>query len=87
MIEKKSTLHKERGSAEKMKKKSWKIARTVQERQDGQKRWNRAYLLVLEIAQSASPSPAQEEAQMEVDHASSNLCPGIDSTSGPGPNH
>ena len=70
-----------------MKKKSWKIARTVQERQDGQKRWDRAYLLVLEIAQSASPSITQEAAQMEVDHASSNLCPGINPTSGPDPNH
>lgn len=58
----------------------WRVQRTIQEYEDGQKRWDRAYLLVLEIARSIEES--QEKPIMEVNHASSNLCPGIDPTSG-----
>ena len=57
-------------------KHQWQKRRTVQEREDGQKRWDRAYLLVLEIAQTVRPKPAED--LREVNHASSDVCPRID---------
>ncbi len=68
-----------------MKQRQWQVKRTVKESADGQKRWDRAYLLVLEIAQIVQQS--QGTPNTEVNHASSDLCPGIDPTAGPSPNH
>ncbi len=61
-------------------KRQWKIHRKVQECPDGQSRWDRAYLLVLEIARSATLDQTQTD--LEVQHGSSDLCEGIDPTSG-----
>ncbi len=66
-------------------KHQWQKRRTVQEREDGQKRWDRAYLLLLEIAQTAHLREAEN--QREANHASSDLCPGIDPAPGTGTNH
>ena len=65
-------------------KHQWQKRRTVQEREDGQKRWDRAYLLVLEIAQTVQPKPVEDF--REVNHASSDVCPRIDPASDTCPN-
>jgi hypothetical protein len=57
-------------------KRQWKKHRNVQEYPDGQSRWDRAYLLVLEIARSVETD--QTPANLEVQHASSDLCESID---------
>lgn len=59
-------------------KRQWKIHRKVQECPDGQSRWDRAYLLVLEIARSVEMD--QTQTSLEVKHASSDLCKGVDPT-------
>ncbi len=66
-------------------KHQWQVKRTVKESPDGQKRWDRAYLLVLAITRSIEPG--QEQPKAEVNHASSDLCPGIDPTASPSANH
>lgn len=66
-------------------KRQWMIHREVKEYPDGQKRWDRAYLLILEIARSAEEKRKTEIP--EVNHANSDLCEGLDPASGPGPNH
>jgi hypothetical protein len=63
-------------------KHQWKIQREVMEYPDGQKRWDRAYLLILEIAHSAEEK--RKTVIPEVNHASSDLCEGLDPTSSPG---
>lgn len=68
-----------------MKQRQWRVKRTVKETEDGQKRWDRAYLLLLEIAQAIQQS--QETPNAEVNHANSDLCPGFDPTAGPSPDH
>ncbi len=68
-----------------MKQRQWQVKRTVKESADGQKRWDRAYLLILEIAQAVQQS--QETRTVEVNHASSDLCPGFDPTAGSSPDH
>ena len=59
-------------------KRQWKIHRDVKEYPDGQSRWDRAYLLVLEIARSVEAH--QMLTSLEVQRASSDLCEGIDPT-------
>ncbi len=66
-------------------KHQWQKRRTVQEREDGQKRWDRAYLLLLEIARTAHLRQAED--LQEENHANSDLCPGIDPAPGSGTNH
>jgi len=66
-------------------KHQWQVKRTVKESPDGQKRWDRAYLLVLEITRSIETG--QEQPKAEVNHASSDVCPGIDPTTGASANH
>ena len=66
-------------------KRQWKIRREVQEYPNGQDRWDRAYLLILEIAHSVDANPGQPS--LEVSHASSDLCAGIDTTSSIGSDH
>jgi hypothetical protein len=62
-------------------KRQWQVQRTVKQSEDGQKRWDRAYLLILEITQTLKQD--QRMAFEEVNHASSDLCPGIDPEPGP----
>lgn len=52
-------------------KRQWKIKRTEKEYPDGEKRWSRAYQLLLEIAQSTEVQPTEKETEER--HASSNL--------------
>jgi len=66
-------------------KRQWKIHRKVQERPDGQSRWDRAYLLVLEITRSVEAN--QMQTSLEVQHASSDLCEGVDPTPSTSANH
>ncbi len=68
-----------------MKQRQWQVKRTEKASADGQKRWDRAYLLVLAIAQAVQQS--QETPNAEVNHASSDLCPGINPTAGASPDH
>jgi hypothetical protein len=68
-----------------MKRDQWTVQRTVRETADAQKRWDQAYLLVLEIARSVEQKKIQTE--IEVQHASSDLRPGVDPAAGPGTNH
>ncbi len=66
-------------------KRQWQVKRTVKESLDAQRRWDRAYLLILEITRSIEPG--QEQPKAEVEHASSNICAGIDPTANPSANH
>jgi hypothetical protein len=66
-------------------KRKWKIHREVQEYPNGQDLWDRAYLLILEIAHSVVADPGQPN--LEVSHASSDLCEGIDPASSTGSDH
>ena len=64
-------------------KRQRKIERTFKETPDGERRWERAYRLLLEIAQATDPQQTTQGA--EECHASSNLCPGIDTKPGTEP--
>jgi hypothetical protein len=66
-------------------KHQWKIHREVQEYLNGQYRWDRAYLLLMEIAQSSAVN--QWPRNQEVCHASSDLCESIDLPSNARPDH
>jgi len=59
-------------------KRQWTIRRQVREHPDGQNRWDRAYRLILEIAGSLDHNPTKST--LEVDHASSHLCPCVNPT-------
>ena len=65
-------------------KRQWKIHREVQEYPNGRSRWDRAFLLVLEIARSVEAT--QTQMSLEVQYASSDLCEGLDSAPSPSPN-
>ena len=62
-------------------KRQWQVHRTVKQSEDGQKRWDRAFVLILEIRQTLKQE--QRKANEEVNHASSDLCAGIDPEPGP----
>jgi hypothetical protein len=66
-------------------KHQWTIHREVKEYPDGQKRWDRAYLLNLEIARSVEEK--RKTVILEVSHASSDLCEGLDPASGSRSDH
>ena len=66
-------------------KHQWQIQRTVKEISEAQKRWDRAYLLIREITQSVEQS--QTKPTMEMNHASSDVCPRIDPTPGTSANN
>jgi hypothetical protein len=65
-------------------KRQWKVHREVMEYPDGESRWDRAYLLILEIARSIEAN--QMRTSSEVQHASSDLCQGIDPAPSASPN-
>jgi hypothetical protein len=67
-------------------KHEWKIRREVQEDPSGQSRWDRAYQLILGIARSVELDQIQTTC-VEVQHASSNLCPSLDLEASPNTNH
>jgi hypothetical protein len=68
----------------------WRLCRTFQEHQDGQRRWDRAYQLLLQWAQAPDAPPAEPSQRpsialsqpltqiLEATHARSDLCPGLD---------
>lgn len=66
-------------------KHQWQIKRTVKVTEDGQKRWDQAYLLILEIAKAGEQG--RETQGAEVNHASSDLCARIDPASGTSSDH
>jgi hypothetical protein len=66
-------------------KRQWQIKRTVKELEAGQKRWDRAYLLLLEMARSVEQNQAALET--EANHASSDLCACLDPTPSSGADH
>lgn len=61
-------------------KRQWRIRREVQEYPNGQSRWDRAYLLVLEITRDVEMKQMQT-AKPEVQNASSNLRTSLDPAS------
>ena len=66
-------------------KRQWRIHRKVQEHPKGQDRWDRAYLLIMEIAQSSAVN--QWPTKQEVRHASSDICESIDLPANARSNH
>jgi hypothetical protein len=67
-------------------KRQWKIRREVREYPNGQSRWDRAYLLILEIARNVEITQIQTTS-LEVQYASSDLCPSLDPETSPDSNH
>ena len=78
----------------------WRLCRTLQEHPDGQRRWDRAYQLLLQWAQAPDVPPAEPgqsprlvlhqpvaQNSVEVTHARSDLCPGLDPAANPDPDH
>jgi hypothetical protein len=77
----------------------WRLRRTFQEHQDGQRRWDRAYQLLLEWGQapdaprldpSQRPSIAHHQlitTPVEVPYACSDLCSGLDPAPNPDAAH
>ena len=77
----------------------WRLCRTFQEHRDGQRRWDRAYQLLLQWAQAADVPPAEPSPRpsiachqpittpLEVTYARSDLCPGLDPAPNPDPGH
>ena len=66
-------------------KRQWTIHRQTQEYPDGQRRWDQAYQLLLEIAASLDHHPMQST--QEVNHASSHLRPCVHPTPGADADH
>lgn len=78
----------------------WRLRRTFQEHPDGQRRWDRAYQLLLQWAQAPDTAAAEPGVSrrlvlhptvvhntLEVTHASSDVCPSLDSAPNPNPDH
>jgi hypothetical protein len=74
-----------------MKRQQWTVSRRPVGHAAAQRRWDRAYCLLLQataappgaIGISATPQGVSEESR----HARSRLCPGFDATPGPGADH
>ena len=64
-------------------KRQWQIQRIVKECPDGQKRWDQAYLLTLEIARLIEQH--QVNRKLEENHANSDLRPCFDTTASTSP--
>jgi hypothetical protein len=62
-------------------KRQWQVQRTVKPSEDGQQRWDRAFLLILMIGQTQETDPTS--ATEEVNHAGSDICTRIDPEPGP----
>lgn len=61
-------------------KRQWKLCRRVKEYPGGQKRWEKAYLLLMEIGHSSEAN--QTRTSPEVQYANSDLCAGVDPAPG-----
>lgn len=62
-------------------KRQWRIRRTTAIQINGQQRWDQAYQLLLRGTCPTLPAPPTGPAStplQEVDHASSDLCAGVD---------
>ncbi len=72
-------------------KRQWHVRHQVVEHPEGQLRWDRAYQALLRWTQSdlAPPQlpPVDPSMTLEVDHACSSVCTGVDPTSGTGSDH
>ncbi len=63
-------------------KREWKVQRSVIERPDGHRRWDRAYQCLLQWAKEAACSQTQPtllSSPQEDDHGRSHLCSRFDS--------
>jgi hypothetical protein len=77
----------------------WRLCWTFQEHQDGQRRWDRAYQLLLEWAPAPAAPPLEPSQRpsiarhpsittpLEVPYARSALCPGLDPAAHTNPDH
>jgi hypothetical protein len=78
----------------------WRLRRTFQEHLDGQRRWDRAYQLLVQWAQASDTPPSAPNLShrlvlnsaivnnsSEVTHARSDLCPGLDPAPNTDPDH
>jgi hypothetical protein len=69
----------------------WGVRRTLQPEADGQRRWDRAYQVLLngasQEAKPLDPVIARRPPQREVHHESGNLCSRVDPTASAGTNH
>ena len=63
----------------------WVIHRQIILQADGQRRWDLMYQSLLRWIQTASQTGLPTQANQEEDHASSDLYPSIDATSGSNP--
>jgi len=66
-------------------KQEWVIHRQITPQADGQRRWDLTYQNLLRWIQTASQTGLPTQANQEEDHASSDLYPSIDATSGSNP--
>ena len=66
-------------------KQEWVIHRQIMPQADGQRRWDLTYQSLLRWIQTASPTGLPTQTDQEEDHASSDLYPSIDATSGSNP--
>jgi hypothetical protein len=66
-------------------KQEWVIHRQIIPQADGQRRWDLTYQSLLRWIQTANQTGLLTQTNQEADHASSDLCPSIDSTSGSNP--
>ena len=72
-------------------KRQWQIRRTTVTQVNGQQCWDRVFQNLLQWT-CAPPAPIDQAKPLlaltqEVSHASSDLCAGIDLSSGSGPDH
>jgi hypothetical protein len=69
-------------------KRKWQVHRSVVERSDGQRRWDRAYQLLLRWAMepSGAPLPGGASSQ-ENEHEDRVVCPSLDALSNAKSNH
>ena len=63
-------------------KRQWRVRRQVVAAPDGQRRWDRAYQLLLAWTPPPATVAAAEETPKEVAHADSDLSAGLDPAAG-----
>jgi hypothetical protein len=66
-------------------KQEWMVHRQIIPQADGQRRWDLTYQSLLRWIQMTNQSGLPTQANQEEDHASSDLYPSIDATSGSNP--
>jgi hypothetical protein len=72
-------------------KRYWQIRRQCQETADATQRWDQAYQHLLQWNHpnppTDTPNPSISLSPSEVTHDQCHLCPGVDRSSSPRPNH